>query len=230
MTLLAAPGCDTATVGSQSPRRWLWRGRLPFDHEASGAVGFCNAWLCNCYLDGKHRHVNPPADVGVAHRSRTFYNRALPLTTLDRLRRWNENGIIHDAQYHTLAALVRKERFSLYLELNAALYAGVLTFVFGLGWTFQTYFSNLGDPFILTTCSAIVGGCVAYCFTRGAPYSHLEVDSPSLGFDYVLYLGCLVLSAELAYIEFRFHLFRGTWDYYLLFTAAAFSLLAYRFD
>lgn len=123
-----------------------------------------------------------------------------------------------------------KERFSLYLELNVALYVGVVAFVFGLGWTFQTYFTNLGDPFILTTCSVMVAGCLGYCFRRGTPYSHGEVASPSLGFDYVLYLGCLVLSAELAYIEFRFHLFRGTWDYYLLFTAATFALLAYRFD
>jgi len=45
-----------------------------------------------------------------------------------------------------------------------------------------------------------------------------------------LYLGCLILSAELAYIEFRFALFRGSWDAYLLMTTAVFALLAYRFD
>jgi hypothetical protein len=152
------------------------------------------------------------------------------MTTLDRLRHWSEAGIVTDAQYLTLGALVRKERFSVYLELHAALYIGVLAFVFGLGWTFQSYFADLGDAFILTTFSALAAGCLVYCFSRGPRYSHGEVESPSLGFDYVLYLGCLVLSAELAYIEFRFHLFRGTWDYYLLFTAAAFGLLAYRFD
>jgi hypothetical protein len=152
------------------------------------------------------------------------------MTTLDRLRDWNQTGIMTEVQYHTIAALVRKERFSLFLELNACLYIGVVSLVAGLGWTFQTYVTELGDPFILATFSLLFAVCLYYCFSRAAPYSHVEVESPNLAFDYVLYLGCLILSAELAYIEIRFHLFRGLWDQYLLFTAAAFALLAYRFD
>ncbi len=152
------------------------------------------------------------------------------MTTLDRLRHWNESGIITTAQSQTLIALVRNERFSIFLELNAFLYIGVLSLVGGLGWTFQTYFTNLGDPFILTTFSLLIAGCLHYCFSRASPYMHSEVESPNLAFDYVLYLGCLILSAELAYIEFRFQLFHGAWDNYLLFTAATFALLAYRFD
>ena len=152
------------------------------------------------------------------------------MTTLDRLHLWNQTGIISDLQYKTLAALVRKERFSLFLELNAFLYIGVLSFVAGLGWTFQAYFTNLGDPFVLATFTLLFAGCLYYCFSRAPPYSHGEVESPHLAFDYVLYLGCLILSAELAYIEFRFELLREVWDYYLLLTAVTFALLAYRFD
>jgi hypothetical protein len=152
------------------------------------------------------------------------------VTTLDRLRHWHDSGVLRDDQFQTLASLVRRERFSVHLELNAFLYIGVLALVGGLAWTFQTYAADLGDAFILATFSLLVAGCLGYGFSRGAAYSPGEVESPSLGFDYVLYLGCLTLSAELAYIEFRFHLFRGTWDYYLLFTAATFTLLAYRFD
>jgi hypothetical protein len=152
------------------------------------------------------------------------------MTTIDQLRQWHERGVIREAQYQTLAALVSKERFSLSPELNAGLYAGVVAFVFGLGWTFQTYFAAVGDLLIVTTFSLLVAACIGYCFWRGRPYSHHEVQSPSMVFDHVLFLGCLILSAELAFIEFRFHLLRGTWDYYLLLTAAAFSFLAYRFD
>jgi hypothetical protein len=152
------------------------------------------------------------------------------VTTLGRLRHWHQTGLITDTQHATLDALVSGRRFSLFVELNAFLYLGVLAFVGGMAWTFQTYFTDLGDPFILATFSALFGGCLYYCFSRGAPYSPAEVESPSLGFDYVLYLGCLLLSAELAYIEFRFHLFGGVWDHYLLFTTAVYALLAYRFD
>ena len=152
------------------------------------------------------------------------------MTTAQRLRDWQQTGVIGDDQHATLDALVSGRRFSLFVELNAFLYLGVLAFVGGIAWTFQTYFTDLGDPFILTTFSVMFGGCLYYCFSHAAPYSHAEVESPSLAFDYVLYLGCLLLSAELAYIEFRFQLFRGAWDHYLLFTTAVYALLAYRFD
>jgi hypothetical protein len=152
------------------------------------------------------------------------------MTTVEQLREWSRAGIITEAQHDTLAALVRKDRFSLFLELNALLYIGVLSLVGGLAWTFQAYFANLGDPLILSILSVLCAGCLYYCFSHAAPYSHAEVEPPSLAFVYILYFGCLLFSSELAYIEFRFHLLRDTWDYYLLFTAAAFALLAYRFD
>jgi hypothetical protein len=152
------------------------------------------------------------------------------MTTLERLREWHQAGVITEIQAQTLAALVRRERFSIFLELNAGLYIGVLALVGGVGWTFRTYFANVGDLFILTTFSVLVVGCLYYCFSRASPYAHGEVESPNLPFDYVLYLGCLMLSAELAYIEFRFQLFQGVWDHYLLFAAATFALLGYRFD
>jgi hypothetical protein len=51
-----------------------------------------------------------------------------------------------------------------------------------------------------------------------------------LSFDYVLYLGSLIWSVELAYLEKRFHMLSGQWDLYLLATAGLFFFLAYRFD
>ena len=45
-----------------------------------------------------------------------------------------------------------------------------------------------------------------------------------------LYLGSLIWSVELAYIENRFHMLSGQWDLYLLATAGLFFFLAYRFD
>jgi hypothetical protein len=152
------------------------------------------------------------------------------MTTVDRLRDWHQRGVIEDGQYETLAALVRKERFSVFLELSAALYAGVLLLVGGLAWTFEVYFTSLGDPFIVSVCSVVVGGCLYYCFTHAAPYAHGEVESADLALDYVLYLACLVLSAELTYLAFRFPWFTAHWDECLLALVAIFAALAYRFD
>lgn len=152
------------------------------------------------------------------------------MTTLERLRDWKQAGIIRDGQYDLLSALVRRERLSVFVELSAALYIGVLALIAGLGWTSRTYFKDLGDVLVLGTLSLLVTGCLYYCLRHAPPYSHAEVESPDIALDYALYLGCLALSAELGYLAFRFELFRRYSDDGLLATVGVFALLAYRFD
>ncbi len=125
---------------------------------------------------------------------------------------------------------MRKQRFSVHLELNALLYAGVLAFAGGLGWTVREHFASLGDMVIVVSLSAIVAGSLYYCFTRAAPYSTSQVAAPTFAFDYVLLLACLAFAVDLWYIEFRFTLLREQWDMYLLASAGVYVALAYRFD
>ncbi len=117
----------------------------------------------------------------------------------------------------------------MYVELSALLYIGVLSFVGGLIWTFRAYVANLGDAAIISFMSLLVAATFYYCFTRAEPYASTEVESPNLAIDYVLYLGCLVLSAEIGYVEYRFHIF-DNWHHHLLIASAVFGGLAYRFD
>lgn len=152
------------------------------------------------------------------------------MTILTRLEQWKEQGILSPDQHAFLAGLSRGEPFPLFLELNLLLYAGILAFVAGLGWTVSTWSQQLGDVLILTVLSAIVAACFWYCFSRAPAWSPAETPSPSLVFDYVLYLGSLTWSLALAYIENRFHVLSGEWDLYLLATAGLFFFLAYRFD
>jgi Predicted membrane protein (DUF2157) len=152
------------------------------------------------------------------------------MTTLARLERWKEQGAISPEQHAHLASLARGEPFSLFLELNVLLYAGVLAFVAGLGWTVTTWSEQLGNVLILTILSILLAGCFWYCFSRAPTWSPAETAAPSPVFDYVLYLGSLVWCVELAYMEHRFHVLSGQWDLYLLATAGLFFFLAYRFD
>ena len=151
------------------------------------------------------------------------------MTTLERLDGWKAVGVITPAQHQMLGALVRKERFSVYLELSALLYLGVLFFVGGIGWTFRDYVTSLGDGVIITALTAMVGATCYYCFTRGEPYDSDEVESVNLALDYILYLACLLLSAEVTYLQYRFEIFRS-WHHHLLVGATVFGVLAYRFD
>ena len=152
------------------------------------------------------------------------------MTILARLELWKEQGAISTEQQAHLASLSRGEPFSLSLELNLLLYAGVLAFVAGLGWTISTWSQQLGDVLILTIISIILAASFWYCFSRAPAWSAAETAAPTPIFDYVLYLGCLVWCVELAYLENRFHVLSGQWDLYLLATALLFFFLAYRFD
>lgn len=152
------------------------------------------------------------------------------MTILARLEHWREQRAISPEQYTHLAGLSRGEPFSIFLELNVLLYAGVVAFVAGLGWTVNTWSQQIGDVVVLTVLSTILAACFWYCFSRAPAWSLAETPAPSPIFDYVLYLGSLVWCVELAYLENRFHLLSGQWDLYLLLSAGLFFLLAYRFD
>jgi hypothetical protein len=152
------------------------------------------------------------------------------MTIFTRLEQWEKRGIISPDQQTFLGGLSRGEPFSVFLELNILLYAGILAFVAGLGWTATTWSQQLGDALVLTILSALLAACFWYCFSRAPAWSPRKVPSPNLVFDYVVYLGSLIWSVELAYVENRFHLLAGQWDVYLLTTAGVFFFLAYRFD
>ena len=151
------------------------------------------------------------------------------MTTLERLAEWKAVGTIAQQQHDTLRSLVRRERVSVYVELSVLLYLGVLSFVGGLGWTMRSYVANLGDAAILSLLTLMVAATFYYCFLKAEPYANTEVESPNLALDYVLYLGCLVLSTEIGYLEYRFHIF-DHWHHHLLIVSAIFGGLAYRFD
>jgi hypothetical protein len=152
------------------------------------------------------------------------------MTILARLERWREQGAISSEQHAYLASLCRREPFSLFLELNVLLYAGVVAFVAGLGWTVTTWSQQLGDVLVLAVLSSILAACFWYCFSHAPAWSLAETPALTAVFDYVLYLGSLVWCVELAYLENRFHMLSGQWDLYLLATAVFFFFLAYRFD
>jgi hypothetical protein len=152
------------------------------------------------------------------------------MTILARLEQWREQGAISPEQHSHLASLCRGELLSLFLELNLVLYAGVLAFVAGLGWTATTWSQQLGDVLVLAILSTTFVTRFWYCFSRAPAWTFAQTPAPNAAFDYVLYLGGLVWCIELAYLENRLHILSGQWDVYLLATAGFFFFLAYRFD
>jgi hypothetical protein len=152
------------------------------------------------------------------------------MTILNRLEQWKERGTISPAQHALLVGRVQEEPFSLFLELNILLYLGILAFILGLGWTVSTWSEQLGEVVVLVVLTTLFAACLWYCSSRAPAWSPAETPSPNLAFDYVLYLGSLVWSVELGYLEHRHELLSAQSDLYLLSTAGLFFLLTYRFD
>jgi hypothetical protein len=152
------------------------------------------------------------------------------MKVLAHLEQWKASGAINGEQYDAISALARKDRFSIFVELNTLLYLGVLALAAGIGWTMTTYSARLGDAAILSSLTFIFFWSLRFCFARALPYSHAEVEQPGLAFDYVLYLGCLIFALDLGYLQSRFHPFHLDWDHSLLLASAVFFALAYRFD
>jgi hypothetical protein len=152
------------------------------------------------------------------------------MTTERYLDEWRSAELITAAQHAALVALVRRQRFSIFLELNGLLYVGVAAIAGGVAWTVREHFASLGDPVVLASLTAILAGCAWYCAAHATPYSHDLVAAPTFSFDYVLYLGCLVFASALTFLEYRFHLLGIDWNYYLLGLAAVYVAAAYRFD
>lgn len=143
---------------------------------------------------------------------------------------WLADGRLSPSQHDAISAIVSRRRISLFVELHALLYLGVLSFAGGLAWTARTYSDRWGDLAILLPATALAAGCFAWAFAKAPPYAADRVASSSLVLDYVLYLGCLVLGVEFGYAEYRFELLQSRWDYYLLVSAVVYLAAAYRFD
>jgi hypothetical protein len=152
------------------------------------------------------------------------------MTTERYLDEWRSADLITAGQHAALVALVRRQRFSIFLELNGLLYVGVAAIAGGVAWTVREHFASIGDAAVLASLTSLLAACAWYCAARATPYSHDRVAAPTFSFDYVLYLGCLVLASELTFLEYRFHFLGIDWNYYLLGSAAVYFAAAYRFD
>src|SRR5262249_15897878 len=119
---------------------------------------------------------------------------------------------------------------SVYWEIRGLFYVGALAILIGCGLVTREYFAQIG-PLVLT--AALAAGsfaCLGYCFAKGAPYSPDEAASPTVGFDYVLYVGCGLFGLALGTLEGNFHVLQDRWSYYAFLSACVYGALAYRFD
>lgn len=161
------------------------------------------------------------ARANMAHASRE----KLALHFTAELRELNRAGVIDDATALQAIELDSGTVFSVFVELRIALYGAVALITGGVGILIKHNLDRIGPVAIMSAIAA----AAALCYGN-ALQAHLKRTERSLGGDYVLLLGALLLSADVAYAESQFHMLDGHWSWHFLILVVVHGATAYLLD
>jgi hypothetical protein len=140
------------------------------------------------------------------------------------------DGILNRKQAALLRRIYGRELFSVHWELRLLLYAGILILTTGLGLLIAKHFASIGHLALLAAIALGCAGCFAFCLRRSGGFSAEMMPAPDPAYDYVLFLGCLLLGTFQGYLELRYQLLGQDWSWWLLGSALVYLLCAHYFD
>lgn len=140
------------------------------------------------------------------------------------LRTLQAEGLIDGATAARLLAADRRDVFSVQPELRLTMYAGVLLVVGGVGMVLARNLDRIGPLAIALGLALAAVVCAVPALRAKLAARPLDVAA-----DYLLLLGALLASADLAYVETQFKLLGPLWSWHLLWLAVAHAVLAYTF-
>ena len=129
--------------------------------------------------------------------------------------------ILGDARADALIARERREIFSVYPELRIAAWLGATLLAAAAGLLLKDNLERLGPLALAILIGVAAVACYAWAWFRRTKASIVD--------DYVVLLGALLVSADVAFIESQFHLFDGAWKRHLLILAIAHAVAAYAY-
>jgi hypothetical protein len=141
-----------------------------------------------------------------------------------------EKGLIREDQFNKINLITSGKIVSVFYELQALLYLGVLLFTTGVGILIYINIGRIGHQIALLALVLITCGCFFYAFKKGMAYSHSSVKSVTPYFDYVVLLGALLFVSVAGYMQFQFGFLNENLELVTLLTSIFFFYIAYRFD
>ena len=127
-------------------------------------------------------------------------------------------------------AQLKEKPVSIHAEALILLYLGVLLLCTGLGVVIYNNIDQIGHTVIVLTIAAACIACLAWCFKKGTGYAPQKVNSPTVLFDYILLLGCLLLLIFTGYIQFTYQFFGERWGLATFIPMILLFGMAYYFD
>jgi hypothetical protein len=123
-----------------------------------------------------------------------------------------------------LIARERRDVVSVYTEVRALAWIGVMLIATGVGIIVSKNLERIGPIAIAATIGVAAAACYAYAGVRWQRHRFGTLD------DYILLLGALLLSADLGYIEDQWHLLGTEWPRHFLVLAVVHGATAYFFQ
>ena len=139
-------------------------------------------------------------------------------------------GILTRQQASLLRRIYGRELFSVHWELRLLLYAGILILTTGLGLLIAKHFASVGHLALLAAIALGSAGCFAWCLRRGGGFTPERLPTPDAAYDYILFLGCLLLGTLQGYLEYRYQVLALNWNWWLLGSGLCYLLCAHYFD
>src|SRR5271168_503804 len=135
------------------------------------------------------------------------------------------DGEIDAAAASWAVALERGTVFSVFQELRVALYAAVAAITSGISILLAKNLGRIGPLTVILALALVAAACYGTAFR-----TQRRGEVRSLGGDYLLLLGALILSADVGYGESQFHWLGSHWSWQLLILAALHAATAYLLD
>jgi hypothetical protein len=132
------------------------------------------------------------------------------------------DGVIDEATAAGAIALDSGRVFSVFGELRFAMYGSVAALAAGLGILLKAHLDRIAPMTIVVTLGLIAALCYGIAIRAQS-----RDGERSIGGDYVLLLGALILSADLGYAEIQFHWLGSDWSRHLLALSLLHAVTAY---
>ena len=141
-----------------------------------------------------------------------------------------EKNLINEEQFKRVDQIVSGKILSVFYELKILLYLGVMLFTTGAGILVYQNIGELGHLLSIVILTLIMIAGFVYTIKQGEDYSNHQVKSPTVYYDYILLLACLLFVTIQGYIQFQYESFTELLEWNTLLTSVFFFYVAYRYD